>query len=209
MLDYTIFNYETLLKRYYDKKYAEQSIDLLNQIGAIIRSATSSWIAGGFIRRILSKDKIEDADIDIFSGIKGRIQETEKLLLQAPEARILNRDENLTNIEFKLMGKILKFQVIKFQLFPNGIKDCLESFDIDLCKFAFYQNQIYANPYALTDLFKRQIHISSVQNPIRTFNRVQEYIDKGYTFPQEQIRQFFIKSGASIEKLKQETVSGK
>jgi hypothetical protein len=135
-------------------------------------------IAGGAIRDYLSNE--ETKDIDIFTANK---EAEDKLLAWFKDTTNTNKievmNENTQLANFKLNGKW--FQVIKGKHYDMATDALIESFDYTICGAMLVDDRFATLPTFFQDTLAKHLRINKITFPLSTLERMQKYIQKGYT----------------------------
>ncbi len=83
----------------------------------------------------------------------------------------------------------MKIQLITKRFYEN-VEDLIDSFDINACRIALYQNNIYINKVTINDIKKKLVTLNTITHPNSTFRRIMKYSKKGYKVPKETVEMF-------------------
>lgn len=150
--------------------------DELKQITSFLDE--NFFIAGGAIRCLLDKTKVDD--YDIFSTGMGfdlkkwyeledkLIKDGFKVTFRCPLGYLVS-----------LKKDTVKVQLIK-QYHYQHFNQIRKEFDFSATMMAMYQNEVYAELEDMKDIAIKKLRIINLKAPVATFNRINKYKDKGY-----------------------------
>lgn len=161
-----ILNKNSLLKRANEQFKYFLSLNLLDE---------NTYLAGGVFRHIFDKnDVIVDFDIFFKDNSKHFVlkEQLEKLnaknIFSCPEGKLFSYILNDLNIQL-----ITEFNY-------DTVHDLLDSFDINACRFALYDEKFYLKKESIRDVKKKIITLNVINYPSATIKRIYKYISKEY-----------------------------
>lgn len=199
--DFAIMDGERFLSNLRLKE--RQVIDVIKDC---LDSRYSSWIAGGFVRDVLTRNKnhydrnFEPNDIDIFTYSPEDYREKEehplvqKLILF--HYKVVNRNENMITLKRK---DYIKIQIMLRQpTFPapkqaNGVNpiwedmivNCLYDFHFTHCMMAYHPgaNKLLTYNTAILDAMHKRIVINRIlpNHAVDNIHKLSKYLNRGYT----------------------------
>lgn len=144
------------------------------------------FVAGGAIRDYLSGTDIKDIDVFVDS------KEREDLIIAffKEKGKVINENDQLGNYTYKDKW----FQVIRGKYFPTATF-LINSFDFTICQAALgleaskneetneikYSVEFRAGDTFFQDTLAKHLRINTITFPLSTLERMQKYIQKGYT----------------------------
>lgn len=194
-----------------DTTYAKLRLSALKERGIenalfnalIVHLPAGCYIAGGFMTSLLMDDK-NAKDIDIFCGSEQAFKDICNLLIEPPEKKDDDSDEEKTmwayrgystNTEIDKFNKeneavrFLKFtheggkrpeiQVMKMSWYTDA-EHVIDTFDLTIAQIATDGEFIYLNPLTQFDLAKKRLVLHRMQFPASTIRRIIKYAAKGY-----------------------------
>jgi hypothetical protein len=134
------------------------------------------WIAGGAVRRTISKEKL-NSDIDLFFNSLESVNKFRESIKDL----IVSSKENQHNIQIKLLldKKEYLFQLITIRYY-NGPEEVINSFDYTICQFVYDGEKIYCGDYALWDLGRKRLVVNQITYPIASLRRLLKYAEQGF-----------------------------
>ncbi len=140
-----------------------------------------TWIGGGAIRDSLIN--IRYTDIDIFGVSREKLD-----LFIENNLKDCKQVYNSDLLKTYIKGRD-KIQVI--YRFSESVESCLQRFDFTICQFAYDGKDVYCNPQALLDIYRKRIVINNLDaSVLGSMKRLQKYIQKGYTICDGGLLQF-------------------
>jgi hypothetical protein len=144
------------------------------------------FIGGGAIREYLSGGEIKD--IDVFTDSKEA--EDKVLAFFKDKGKLLNENAMLANYTYKDKW----FQVIKGKYYKSGY-ELIDSFDFTICQAALgvvmdlypeenrkeFKVEFLSSGDFFQDALAKHLRINKITFPLSTLERLQKYIQKGYT----------------------------
>lgn len=159
----------------------------LNRLPSI--SSDGPWLAGGYIRRTLTNQKL-DSDLDFFFRNEEQLKEFALGLEDRGATKVKENDKNQMYVlpskigvlddEKKIHLPELNIQLINFRYY-DSMDAVLDSFDFTLCQFGFDGQYISMNEFALWDTARKQIVPHKVSFGVATLRRLIKYTNQGYT----------------------------
>jgi len=133
------------------------------------------WVAGGALREFFTVGNATRSDVDIFFPDETEFLLAKKHLIEG-KAKQTFENERITNF----IHKKHRVQLIRTKYFPSPAATIL-AFDFTVACAAVDQNDVYHHPTFFMDLAKRRLVINDLPYPLSTLQRMQRYIQKGYT----------------------------
>lgn len=143
------------------------------------------FIAGGAIRDYLSDSDIKD--IDLFTTSKQ--VEDDLIKFFKDNGELMNENDTLANYTYKKRW----FQIIKGKHFATP-QDLINSFDFTICQAVVFTHvsvsvegtkvgdvDFASSPTFFQDTLAKHLRIHAISFPLSTLERMQKYIQKGYT----------------------------
>lgn len=142
-------------------------------------SASGPWIAGGAVRRTVSRnDTISDFDF-FFKDADQLIAFAESVkargFLQVKET------EHHQHWRGRVDGipQDIDVQLIRFAFYFSA-EHVIDSFDFTICQFAFDGTALIAGDYALWDLGRKRLAVHKITYPVSSMRRVLKYAQQGF-----------------------------
>jgi hypothetical protein len=139
-------------------------------------------LAGGALRTLVDDtDIIQDFDL-FFLGE----EEEYKLKKDAIEEKIINgggskvfqcKEDELRSFVYN--GDNIQLISIKNKK-HFSVESLLDSFDINACRFAYYQDFLFFTKASVEDIKRKHISINIVAYPVATLKRICKYKEKGF-----------------------------
>jgi hypothetical protein len=169
------FDYQTFIARYYPE-ISDFHIFLEN-IGTRIIRKDRIWLAGGAIRRLLTKQKL-DSDFDFFFRSEDDFNEALAILgsLGPIEER---KNRHNTSLLIRVGRKEFQIQLINFAYFPT-LEAVLDSFDFSICQCGFDGEKIVVGDNTLIDLANKRLIPHKITYPVASMRRTFKYVNQGY-----------------------------
>lgn len=176
-------------------RYGRQEYETTDFAKALERlpsvAADGPWIAGGSVRRLVTR-KAQESDFDFF--FKGEVQFDAfcKAVEKAGGFRTNESDFNITfcipavkakplgDDEFSLGGPELKVQAIRIDYFES-LNAVLESFDFSICQCGFDGSSLAFGPWTLWDLANNKLVPGKLRYGASSLRRVIKYTRQGFT----------------------------
>lgn len=132
------------------------------------------WIAGGAIRQWFVGNE-KSTDIDVF----GKTQESLDTFVtnNLKGCRLLTYRENLRSYDYK--GTMV--QIITYDFYEN-VEALLDSFDFNVCQFAYDGKEVYSTVSAITSVLRNHLGVHKITPPLvaDSLRRAFKYQEKGY-----------------------------
>jgi hypothetical protein len=152
--------------RFFYKFHDFIALNLLNE---------HTWLGGGALRSALADDE-EVVDYDLFfNNSLGAAKVEVELESLGAETIFKCPEGKLTTMVYNGM----KIQLIT-EFFYVNMEECINSFDINACRFITDGINVYTKYSAVRDVLKKQITLNRVDFPTATMLRVAKYAKKGY-----------------------------
>jgi len=171
---------------------------LLENLPHVGKIDEGPWIAGGLLRRLLTKQPLDKGDIDFFCHNSVQFDELKKNIEKMGHELI---EENAHAITYKfthskeptfLIGNEAETfydKEYKIQLINIGFYDCVENlldtFDFTLCQFALSKEgptdfRLHTGDYTLWDVGRKRMVINEITFGLSTLRRMFKYQNQGY-----------------------------
>ncbi len=144
------------------------------------------WVAGGALREYFTVGHAKASDVDVFFQDKEAFEAAKKALLaKGPQegkaatsiTTIMTfENDRITNF----IHKKHKVQLISTKYFVDP-QETIENFDFTVCCAAVDKADVYHHQTFFMDLAKKRLVINALPYPLSTMQRMQRYIQKGYT----------------------------
>lgn len=162
--------------------YETEGFKIIDWIDEVRKDTeTTIFIAGGFVRRILLKEKLE-TDIDLFFKTKEEFDTVYSYFEKNEKCnKIRKTDTNITYI-VEINNSKYKIQLININYF-NSIEEVLDSFDFTICMVGLdNKNDLYAGIRSLWDISRKRLVVNHITYAISSIRRLYKYGNQGYTF---------------------------
>jgi hypothetical protein len=144
-----------------------------------------TWLGGGALRSALADDE-EVVDYDLFFNNSLAAAKVEVELESLGAETIFKCPEGkLTTMVYNGM----KIQLIT-EFFYDNMKTCIDSFDINACRFITDGDIVLTKYSAVRDVLKKQITLNRVDFPTATMMRIAKYAKKGYRLKSSHAQRF-------------------
>jgi hypothetical protein len=153
----------------------QECIDYFKYVVLDDLSNVHCWIAGGALREYFTKGNAHASDVDVFFPNKNQF-DTAKKVLVGLKSRLTFENDRITNF----IHKKHKVQLISTKYFNNPMAT-LQEFDFTVCCAAVDRRNVYLHETFFMDLAKKRLVINSLPYPLSTMQRMQRYVQKGYT----------------------------
>jgi hypothetical protein len=154
-------------------------------------SAQGPWLAGGSIRRLISRQP-QDSDFDFFFrdqeqfdafcermkslGAKRTSESDFNVTFRLPAAEPKPVEDNV----FEGGGPELKVQAIRIQFYAT-LEASVESFDFSICQFGFDGERLVLGDWSLFDLASKRLVPGKLSYGTASLRRVIKYTRQGFT----------------------------
>lgn len=162
-----------------------------------------AMLAGGALRGCFGKNEVI-VDYDIFFKDPPNMGPKLEQMLVNDGYEVTFRCPKSTIVSLKKYDE--KVQLILEWSYPTP-DNLLDSFDFNACRVAYYNEYIITDRKAIRDIRKKRLTFHKITYPNIAFKRIQKYIEKGYSLPNETI-DFFVQDIYNKGKTKQK-ISGK
>lgn len=136
------------------------------------------WIAGGALRDYWTIGYCS-SDVDFFFNDRKDIVQTLLILRRDFKFKHYLITANAIKGTAVMNGKTVQIDLVK-RLFPTP-QHTIEEFDFTVVCCAIDREKMYYNPSFPFDLLKKKLVINALPFPLSTFQRVQKYVNKGYS----------------------------
>lgn len=140
-----------------------------------IAPANGCWICGGAVRRWF-KGEENLSDVDVFSD---KIENLEAFIETLKEDHTVRLALETPHADTYLVGNV-KVQIIKIHQ-PDPVK-LIESFDYNVCQFAWTETGIIASREAVIGTLRGHLSVGVINKAfaVDSLRRAFKYTDKGY-----------------------------
>lgn len=176
-------------------RYGRQDYEATDFAKALARlpelSPTGPWLAGGAVRRLISR-KPQESDFDFFFRDEAQFDTFCKAVEKAGGFRTSESDFNVSfcipavkakpigDDEFSPGGPELKVQAIRIAYF-GSLDEALESFDFSICQCGFDGERMAFGPWTLWDLASNRLVPGRIRYGASSLRRVIKYTRQGFT----------------------------
>lgn len=131
------------------------------------------WIAGGSVLKYVIKEELGSSDFDVFFKYK-----IDRLILQhILKEKGFGLSKNTFNAITYTKDDII-IQLVKQEY--SCMMDCIEDFDLSICKFATDGNTVYTFKHSLEHAANRIFDLDRINNPPSTEGRILKYWLAGF-----------------------------
>lgn len=168
------YNFKSFRERY------GLNSELFDSVLNIIDPNTNGpWLAGGAIRRLIAKSKI-DSDFDVFFKSEDQLLKwLERIKKQETSVEEIKNEFN-TTLQIKVNSEIVKLQAIHFKYYSSP-QEIIDSFDYTICQFAVDGNHLVTGDYSLFDLANKRLVLHKMTYGVATLRRLLKYCNQGFT----------------------------
>lgn len=154
-------------------------------------SKEGPWLAGGALRRTLSKQPIE-SDFDFFFRSK---EQADEFIAKVKASGGWQVSTNKNNTTLKLPSEgpksvdidtfepaqpEIKIQAVTMTFYPD-LAAVLDSFDFTICQFGYDGTDLYFGDYALWDLGRKRLVPHKITYATSSLRRLLKYTKSGFT----------------------------
>lgn len=140
---------------------------------------TKVFVAGGCIRDYFLNSRVS-SDIDLFFESSSDFDKTVNNFQLLKNSERIYENDNAIGFKYKN----LKFDLVKTRYFKK-LKDFKDGFDFTVCCAALDRNNFVCNDNYFLDLATKKLIISKITYPLSSLQRIQKYIQKGFTICNE------------------------
>lgn len=139
------------------------------------------WLAGGALRRLITKQDFLSGDFDFFFKSEQQRKNFEgQLIAQGFELKRSTKHAHEFHYQNFEDNKTLKVQSIFFKYYDNP-EEIINSFDYTLCQLVYDGEQLYCGDYALWDIARKKLVINKITFATASVRRMIKYALQGYT----------------------------
>lgn len=171
-----------------DINFSHPYIDIVHGLLSNI-DTKSYYIAGGSIMKLTNGMDLGESDIDVFFKNAMDFRKATSILPVSSNVSFVSSSDYAYSYEyFDYQGAIVK--TFKIQLiherFAQSVEELLNSFDINICKYAIHDFELYMMEEAVDDFNNKRIRISDSRKANNTsLERIGKYISLGFKADKE------------------------
>lgn len=191
-----------------DVEYKSMPIDELKDMGInstrlnkiISELPFGAWIAGGFLRSVISSEDDTDGDIDLFFNSEDSFQKMMEIIknpktINAKKAfgfYNINDYADITKLRLVDCESLIEFrpkiQLIRLYWFKTAI-NVIDSFDFSVCQLITDGKTLWYGPHTLDDIKTKTIrrHLDT-GDAVCSLNRILKYQAKGYKISKDEFK---------------------
>lgn len=147
----------------------------VDYINSVIQPCDDIWIAGGFVRDLLSKQD-STTDVDVYFHSQNKLNATIKQLKSHKD--LIRYHEGKNSDRCWING--IEFNIIKYRTYKS-LEEVLDSFDYTICQFGWNGSNIYYTKEALRDLAGNRLILHKCTFATSSVRRMIKYAEKGFT----------------------------
>lgn len=184
------FTLDDFWSRYGRQEYAETDFAMaLDRLPDI--SPDGPWIAGGSVRRLVSKQP-QDSDFDFFFKDEAQFDAFREAMKERGATVGSESDFNITfhlpaasakpigDDVFSKPGPAIKVQAIRIA-FHETLDAVLDSFDFSICQCGFDGTDLAFGQWALWDIARKRLVPGKIRYGASSLRRVIKYTRQGFT----------------------------